>query len=166
MPLDTTPHYRGFQSASGGLRERVAGTLVLAFRMCQDLPVLEQSGESGLSLAFTDRAVEAMVDFCATSAPGVHPSSHPEDWAVLCTHDHTITHAHAYFCAHPLSCPCVPSPFLAEVSPGRLEGICLQAQDIVPMGRMLTSLSLLLTLMSLLGLRDAVSWGCCVTCSL
>lgn len=34
------------------------------------------------------------------------------------------------------------------------------------MGRLLTSRGLLPTLSSLLGLRDAVSWGCCVTCRL
>lgn len=85
------------------------------------------------------------------SAPGSRPwaSQKPGQYAA---HTHMCVHTHVHISvARPLPCPCLLSPSLA----GRLEGI--QAQDILPMGRMLTSLGLPPTLSSLLGLRVAGS---------
>lgn len=53
-----TSHCRGFLSTSDGPRERLTRTLVLAFRMCQDLAALERTPGRQDFLAFTDRAVE------------------------------------------------------------------------------------------------------------
>lgn len=77
---------------------------------------LAHTGEAGLLLAFTDRAVEATVDFCAWShlCSRLLSLNHPGDWAILCTHLHARTHAHVYFCGAPPILPMCAFPI-----PGR-----------------------------------------------